>query len=182
MNTKSKSSPRSTPPGDDRTPVWRAAPRSPPPRARPQATATDDHRTPPPQYPSPRTAPRLEAERIIRETDEAIEAIGHIVETNTTGTGKVVNRDNIQKVVRRVIKKGLLPDRVKDIFLLVLQKATDTQLELFSDPPLSTREISDIKTALNVRGNTGGSRKKHRRNKPSKCKSRTYKKKSKISY
>ena len=181
MNTK----PKSSPPGDDRTPV-RAAPRSPPPQARPQATATDDHRTPSPQhspqYPSPRTADRDEADRIIRETDEAIEAIGRIVETNTTGTGKVVNIDNIRKVVKLVIKKGPSPDRVKDIFLLVNQKAKDPKLKLFSDPPLSTREISVIREALNVRGNTGGSRKKHRRNKPSKCKSRTYKKKSKISY
>ena len=171
MNTK----PKSSSPGDDRTPVQRAAP-----QARPQAT--DDHRTPSPQhspqYPSPRTADRDETDRIIRETDVAIVAIGRIVATKSGEKAVVINIENIRKVVKRVIR-GFTPDRVKDIFLLVSQKATDAELKSFSDPPLSTH---DIKTALNVRGNTGGSRKKHRRNKPSKCKSRTYKKKSKISY
>lgn len=84
--------------------------------------------------------------------------------------------------MKRVIKKRPSPDRVKDIFVLVNQNAKDDQLKIFSDPRLSDDEIRDIRTALNIRGNSGGSRKKHRRNKPNKFKSRTYKKKSKISY
>lgn len=120
---------------------------------------------------TPTTAKRYEEaenSKIAEISVAAIDEIAGIVAINTRGASKQskqVNKANIRTVVEQVIarSKRTPPGCVKDIFILVCQKAIDTRLKSFSTPGLSEDELADTKTALNYKGNKGGGSRKYRR-------------------